>query len=69
MEGETGKVMLIEEMAGKQEDLHSERASSTTRKFQAVVTCVHTPAKFWARIGEGEVNVARDNILYAFLTQ
>lgn len=54
---EVRKVTFVEGMAGGQEGLHDARAtSSSTRKFQAVVTCVHTPAKFWARIGEGENN-------------
>ena len=51
---ETRRVTLVEGTAGGQESLHDARGTpSSTRKFQAIVTCVHTPAKFWARIGEG----------------
>lgn len=55
MEEEKGKVMILGESAGKQDEksLHSERAS-ITRILLAVVTCVRTPAQFWARIGEGK---------------
>lgn len=59
MEEETGKATLVGGMAGKQECFHSPRASSTERKYVALVTCVQTPAKFWARLGEGEGSVTR----------
>jgi len=56
------ETVTVEEKAGKLDEnvLHSEGASSATRKHLAVVTCVHTPAHFWARIGKGEENTARD---------
>ena len=57
MEEGTKEVTLVGGMAGKQETFRSDGASSTARKYLAVVTCVQSPAKFWARLGEGKGNV------------
>ena len=67
MEEETGRVTLVGETTGRQDTLHSSRASSTARKYLAAVTCVHTPAEFWARLGEGESSVARHVTIIVYL--
>ena len=61
-----GKATLVGGIAGKQETC--ERALSTTRKYLAAITCVHTPAKFWARIGEGELDpILHVTVIVCFL--
>ena len=57
MEEETGKSTLVGGSTAKQ--VFRAARASTARKYRAVVTCIHTPTKFWARLGEGKGSVTR----------